>query len=545
MRNFWILLKNDIVNTYGINALKKKFATKKAFLRIWMPVIAVLIALAFFALIMVYMYGLDSLFVAAGDPGLILIYGVALGSLISFMTTISKANAYLFESKDFDLLMSFPIQPRVIILEKLANLLLLNYISFGFLYIPSVIWFIVFTGPGFIFYPLVLLIMLIAPLVIVTVCSVISYFLGILLSKFKYKNLLQTIGMLIFFIGVMFISFSTTQLAEIENDQDALLQLVSNMRDFATNIYPPAVWAEGALMDGNIISLMLFVGISIIPFGIFVLVVEKNFVKANARARVSYTDKNFKLSEQESASPLKSLIKKELKRYFSNSMVVLNTIVGPVMGTFMIGLLLFSQEEVIGSLISGGIGLNEFTAILIIATTFMNGMTSTTASAISLEGKYFWITKSAPVKEKTVFNSKVFINFIISIPFTIINVIIVMIVVKPSLFMMIPFILIPTLINLILGYGGLYVNLLFPRLDWKMEVKVVKQSVSVLVTMVFGMLLTVGITILGVVLMGLNLLGQGLVTSLVLVIILMIVILFGVYILLSKDGVKRYNRIKG
>jgi ABC-2 type transport system permease protein len=44
----------------------------------------------------------------------------------------------------------------------------------------------------------------------------------------------------------------------------------------------------------------------------------------------------------------------------------------------------------------------------------------------------------------------------------------------------------PALFSVLTGFAGIGMNVLFPRLDWNSEIQVIKQSVSVLLSMLAG-----------------------------------------------------------
>lgn len=540
MRDFWLVFKVSILETFGINKLKKKFARNSFFLRVLMPIITVVLGLGLLALITWYMQAFAVIFVAAESPVGLLKYGMAIGLFICFMTTLTKAHGYLFESKDYDLLMSLPLQPKAIIASKVANLMLINYLSLGLTFVPSIFWYGFYYKPGFIFYLLALLMLLIGPLLIITVCSVISYFGGILLARLKHRNFIKTISYLLFVLVIMLFSFTFNQISEIDpnNELEALKAFAANMERIAEYLYYPSVWMADAVL-GNYTSLLIVFAISVIPFLIFIYVVGRNFVQANARARVTYTDKNFKLKEQKVTSQLKTLINREIKRYFSSSVLVLNTIIGPIMGTVMVFMLLFGQESLLDGLGMGEVGKDFVVSLLIAAITFMNGMISTTASAISLEGKQFWIIKSAPVTEEKIFISKIFINFIISVPFTIINTVVIMFFIKPAIIYALLLLVIPSLINIMMGVLGLYINLVFPKFDWTAEVKVVKQSLSMILAMFTGMLFVIGLAALFVVFS-----KFGFDVAYFCILVIMVLILGLEIWLLKTDGVRRFKKLQ-
>ena len=505
-----------------------------------MPVITILLGLGLFALLFFYVFMYSSLFHMAGRDDGILLFGVVMGSLISFITTLSRANAYLFESKDYDLLMSLPVKPQVVIASKLSGLLILNYVGFGFFFLSTLITYGIYVNPPIWVYLAGLLVMLLGPLLIVTVCSFIAYFMGLLFAKMKHKNIFQTIFIMVIFF-VFFLSMMSYSMAmgAGEDDVQELINMINSLITMFERMYYPGTLAVSGIF-GNIQDLLLYVGISIIPFAFFVWIVGRYFHKANARARIAYTDKNFKLKEQESQSQVAALVKKEVRRYFSSSMVVMNTIVGPIMGTIFVFALVFGQSSFIDEFQLVGVDRDLMVLILIGMSTFMNGIISTTASSISLEGKYFWVLKSAPLNERDVFTSKVLLNFLITIPFTIINTIVIMIAFGFNLRDCIMLLFIPIAINLIMGTFGLYINLLVPKMDWDQEVKVVKQSLSVVLVMLVGMGFITGMIFLSIFLVS----SFGLDWMYILLSVILLVFLSLSIFILETHGKKLYRRLK-
>ena len=96
------------------------------------------------------------------------------------------------------------------------------------------------------------------------------------------------------------------------------------------------------------------------------------------------------------------------------------------------------------------------------------------------------------------------------------------------------FLILPMLSNLILSFGGTYINLLLPKLTWENEAQVVKQGMSVLVTMLIGFV----ITLIPVVftLCGLSITLSGLISlgAYLLIFILTLILLF-------VDGKKKFE----
>ncbi|MFA6627276.1 MAG: hypothetical protein WCT17_01935 [Bacilli bacterium] len=539
MRKFWILFKVNVQNTFSLNLLKKKFGNKSGFLRIGMPLITIFLGLLFLGIAFFYIAMYSQVFVMAGQYEGILYLGLGLAGVMMLLTTISKAHSYLFESKDFDLLMSLPIPPRSIIASKISQLLLLNYFSLVYLFVPSIILYGIYTTPSLLFYVGALGVFIAFPFLIVTICSAISYGLNILLSRIKRKNIFQVIFMILFFIAVMVGSTSlSSSMAVLEgNDMDMIIAMSESIQRIMKILYYPGTLVVKGL-TGSIVHYLLYVGISILPFLGFLVIVGRGFVKAQSRSKMTYTDKNFVLKEAEVTTPVKAVFIKEIKLLFSNASVFLNTAIGPIMSTFMLVFYLFTQEELFTQL-GGTLDPGIMIGLLIAIVTVMGTMITTTASSISLEGKQFWIVKVAPVAPTSIFKAKVLVNFILVIPTTIINSVVVAIVFKPNLFLMAMFIIIPLIVNLLIGSLGLFINLLFPKLNWDNPLKAVKQGMSVVLTM-FASLIVSAVLVVVFVLTS-PLVGSD--VSFLLVILISGLGLTGVIWLLKTVGVKRYHSI--
>ena len=72
-------------------------------------------------------------------------------------------------------------------------------------------------------------------------------------------------------------------------------------------------------------SLLIFIAISVIAFILFSLLVGKVFVKINTTIMTGRYKGNYKLGKLKSNKPLTALYRKELKRYFSSPVYVMNT----------------------------------------------------------------------------------------------------------------------------------------------------------------------------------------------------------------------------
>lgn len=481
MHKLWLLIKVNFINNLNINKFNSKYkgsSAKKIGL-----VLALLGGLAIIGYVFFYMFVMAMAFKAAGATEGILYFGFVIGTIMIVITTINRAYAYLFVSKDYNMLMSYPIDSRVIISSKIIGLLLLNYLGFIAFFLPAIFWYAVFASPRWYFYIYALFTLVLAPLVIVAVFSFISYLITIIFSRFKYKKMLQMFFMLLFIFGIIYLQNRYLMDSEVSDDAYIAMQAVFR------KIYYPSKWVVSAMIENNIIDFLKFVGISIIPFLVFIHIVGKNYVKAHARANVGYVNKRFKLKEYQQTNKVKSLIKLEIKKYFAIPMVVLNTIMGPIMGLFFIAIIVFGTqgEEVFFQEMNLMVSSLCFLVLV-----FANGLVSTTSASISLEGKSFWLLKSLPIEEKNIFKAKVMVNLLISFPFTVISCVLMGIFLHINILILFLILILVSLVNLVMGNVGLIFNITFPKLDWTNPVKVVKQSLSTFLTMLFGFFAILG-----------------------------------------------------
>lgn len=529
MRDFWIILKASITNSFAFNKIFKKSQTRtRAIIMISLIAIA---ALAMMAYVIFYMYLIEMAFVQGGKPEIILQVGIVSCSLMTAVMTIARANGYLFKAKDFEMLMVLPIKPQAIIASKLVNLLLVNYIVMLFTYIPALIIYTIFNATGILFWVLAIVAMLFIPLLSVALCGFIAYFIGMIPVKRKLKNFATIIFSLVFIFVVMFGSMGAQV---IETDPQGFTDGIINTLNKASFLAPYAFSG----IQGNINHFLLFIAISVIPFLGFILFAGRNYHKTNTTTVSGDGVKSFKLGEIKVTGQTEAILSKEIKKYFGTPMYLLNTIVGPLLSLIMLILMITKTDEFIN--IGEEIDPQLFVLIIIGLLTFMVSLTSTTSCSLSLEGKSFWIIKSAPIPAKTIFMGKILVNIIITLPIIVIDAIIAAIFLKLSFFNILMVALIPSLFAISISFLGLYANLLIPRFDYDQEIKAIKQSISVLVTMAFSFIIT--ILLAGAILLGLVVL-KNISLAYLFVTLLAVIITAISYILISTHGVKLYDKL--
>ena len=189
----------------------------------------------------------------------------------------------------------------------------------------------------------------------------------------------------------------------------------------------------------------------------------------------SFARHDYKLGEQKETPVLSALCIREFRRYFSSSIYVTNTIIGPIMGCVLSGALLFADVETLKEILPTFIRLESLIPFAL-AGTFC--MMTTTATSISMEGKNWWIVQSLPLSIKTILDAKIGMNLLLLCPFYLLSELLMIFAIKPAISDLIWILLIPAIMILFSCVYGIAINLHFPVMEWESEVSIVKQSVS-------------------------------------------------------------------
>ena len=153
--------------------------------------------------------------------------------------------------------------------------------------------------------------------------------------------------------------------------------------------------------------------------------------------------------------------------------------------------------------------------------------------------KQFWIIKSAPVKTENVFIAKALINIVSALPFLLIAIVLAIFLVEFSLIQILIYTTVVLLGLLLITNLGLLINIFLPKMVWDQEVKVVKQSASVIVLMLLSFILDVLLFGASIIVGVLSSVFFGIMTFIILSVITNIIVI----VLLNTVGKNKYERM--
>lgn len=511
MKQIWLLTKIQLGSTFTLFKRNKNKVKKRK----TSVIIGFFLLFAAFLLICSFMYSymiglsLNTMGLLDLLPEMIM----AVTCIVTLMTTIYKVKGTLFGFKDYDLTMSLPVKTRSIVISRLLLLYLVN-ISFTLIIIlPASIAYGILMQPSILFYIYSLLTVLLVPLFPMIIATIIGTVITVAAARFRHSNIINILITLALLSAYMVLSF------QAGNSKVALGEMGAALSKKIDGIYPLAEMYKKAVCEFNFSSLLLFIAISVISFILFSWVVGSQFKKINTFVGTAKVKSNYKMKAIKEESPFISLYKKELRRYFSSSLYVMNTAVGIVMMTIAAIALLVMSPESFASVMEVPELANVMAYFAAALLAICVSMSVTTACSISLEGKNLWILKSLPITVKTIFLSKIAVNLTITIPAIIIDSLIIAIGLKISLIEFFILLIMPIAYALFVSIYGLIVNLKFPNLDWTTEVMVIKQSVATMISIFSGVIFGAIPIILLFVFMGKNALIIDIIVSVILFIL--------------------------
>ncbi len=473
MTNLRLLIKNDFNVLLGVLQGKKKRA--KTSLAITFLIIGIL---SIFALYSLQAYSMFEGFRGLNLERLPLFHACLTTLSVMLIMGVMRVSGNA-KFSDAELLLSLPIKRRDILIAKTLNKYFFDLFFAFMLLTPYIFFYQIYTTFSVAVSLCGLAAILFLPLLSIGISYIVDFIITHLFNRFKTAGILKSLFSVAIYLTIMAVLLTKSFMM-------GSVEFVSLEEFFADR--PFANLLLDFLSFQNFLSgIWLLLIISAI-FTLGMILFNFSFGKNVA----SYSAKNSTLNFENNTSVFKGLLKKEINYYFTTPAYVINTIIGPlfILGTGVI--LTFTGMEKLGAMLGMTvIPKEELIGLICIIFCSFTALTFTSCISISLEGKNLWILKTTPIDERLVFLTKASLNVFIVSPVLFLSSFILTLTFSLSLLDFFIICLIPVLLNLTLSFGGVLINLWLPKFDWNNETQVVKQSLSAMLTMVFGLLLAV------------------------------------------------------
>lgn len=473
IRQIKTLTKLELCNLFNWNAYrfcKDKQARKKA--NLLLVVYGILIFMLLF-----YMGGLSYGLIYLRMAEVVPAYLITIASLLIFFFGIFKAGSILFKQNGYDILCSLPVSRSAIVVSRFLRMYVENLALAAVVLVPGFAVYAWMLHPNASFYFTGFMGMLFVPLAPIAGAAFIGALVTGISSRMKHKSLVASGLCLLVVLGIM---LGSSKLSSLEGNisTDMLKELSTTVSTLLKQLYPPAVWLGDAILGGNFLSCLANGMLFLILFLSVIALVSMNFHSICRMLYSTSAKHNYQMETLQKESVMLALCKRELKRYFSSSVYVTNTIIGPIMGTVFAGALLFVDMDAFTKTLP--IAMDLRAAIPFVLAGIFSMMT-TTATSISMEGKNWWIVRTLPLSTKDILDAKILMNLVLVLPFYLLSEVLMCVALKPGILEFLWLLFIPAIIIVFSCVYGITINLLFPVLNWESEVSVVKQSASSLI----------------------------------------------------------------
>jgi len=479
-----LLLKLLLLNQFKINELKdkkSKYRKNSIFIGTAIGIVVVMLA--------GYSYGIGYGLGSIGLASVIPVYAITIVSLVTLFFTVFKSNGILFGFKDYEIQTSLPIKTSAIISSRFIYMYLMNTLFAAIVMIPLGIAFYQYEHPSILFFLEWVCGIFLSTLIPTTIAAVIGAIIVYIASHFKYTNAFTTVISLSFVVALLVlpIFFGSTGQQTLDVKQISQMGEVISKQNKA--IYPISSLFEKAVLKNDIGALVLFAALSIGWYLLFLFLLATKYKMINTAILTHSARSNYKMQELTTSGVLVALYKKELKRFFSSNVYVLNVGMGAIMALLMAIAVFVLKPSKLNEIMEIS-NLDEI-LIKIIAFAFsaVLAMSCTTAVSLSLEGKNLWILKSLPVKTRTIMNSKILVNLTITLPVAIVFGILMNIKFHTDFITRIMFFITPIVYSFFVALWGMFINIKLPNFEWESETALIKQGMASMIGMLGGTLI--------------------------------------------------------
>lgn len=424
------------------------------------------------------------------DAAYFAIFNILTFALV-FVFSVFETKSQLFECRDNELLLSMPIPEGSIVLSRVLSIVILNAIEALFVMIPVTVMYTVFGGSP-LYIPSALIAALLISLVATALASAVGYLVAVISKRFKNNTFIPVIASLAFLAAyfVFMFGFVGTAPDIEENPEDFLAAL-------AAALSPISFLGEISILSPlpTVIFVLFSLGISALAY----YIISKSYIRIITDTGKE-KKKEYVREELKSGTALLALLKKDISAFLSSSTYILNGGIGAILQVGLSVMLLINREDISSifaelSLLIGDISFPVVLASLLVG---LSGTISISASALSFEGKYYWLIKTSPIPPTTLIMAKLAPHLIIALPSSLISSVLVAIATSADPLTTLYIILLPLLATVNFAMLGLLLNIAFPKFNFSSDAEVVKQSLPVFIVTFGAMFFVIALLFLTV-----------------------------------------------
>lgn len=473
MRELWTVLKLDfkvLLQSFSFGGGKRRVGSAGA-----------LLLLGFLAVYLggVYAFLLAPMLAQTGALDLLLPLMALMGMLASLAFTLFAASGLIFGGKDNDLMLSLPVPAFTVVLGKVLALYIENAFFLILWLVPSAVAYCMQSGAvraGFALSFLVSLPFL--PLLPTVLALLGGWLVALFTARMKRKTLVGNVVSILLFLAVMVGSF------QLQNLTAMLLQNADKVRQAFGTWLLPMGWYRLALA-GNFLALAGLLALCLLPFLAVAWAISTQYRAILSGMAGHAARGHYRLGTVAASGQFAALFRKECGRYFGSTIYFMNTGVGVIMAIGGCVYLAVARGSVAPYLeeLGGAAGVAPMAAAILC---LLLGMSCTTNSSISLEGKTLWILKEAPIGAGTLLGAKAAVTLMLTWPAALVCSALLAFALGLAPLTALALAAVTLAMGLWTALWGLWANLMLPKMDCPNDTIVVKQSAAAFVGMFGG-----------------------------------------------------------
>ncbi|MCM1131574.1 MAG: hypothetical protein NC310_06005 [Roseburia sp.] len=413
---------------------------------------------------------------------LVLYAMTGLSSMLALVTGITKVKGTLFGGNDYDLLASLPISKKSIIFIKLASLYLMQ-VFYAIIFVLPATAMVTIIGKQPLWLLEGLLLILFSPIIPLLLAGIFGTIVSFISDHFRFGNVISVIFYVAFLGVVMYSSFILNSSGNgEETDLTGILSLLNIFGWFNPSTKLLTLQLTG-------LSYLLYIGIHLLLLGGMIWLFAKcydpiHFLMTATKSHQKYVEKEIKQKGQ-----FKALLVLDFKRYFSSKMYLLNTITGGIIATLCIIVMVVTFKSIDDP--EAMDILNMMAPYFVLLIVWCVGMSVPSAVAVNFEGKTMWQMKSLPINYKQYAKSKIFMSYIILMPFVLVASSVLTIYIEKNFINIFTTFVLPQIYLFSMCCIGFWINTMFYKLKWSNETEAVKNSAGMLISMLIDFAYTI------------------------------------------------------
>ena len=492
------LVKTDLNITFGISSLKYSIRNKKKRWTYVIIAVALLSLIPSYVMMIQVLNHLYSAFRQIGQQSYFLMMGIMISQFMVFFLGLLYTMSKYYFSSDIVQLLPLPIRPSILLGSRFATLVVSEYIVSLPIALPFVVIFGTREIAGPLYWILSAIVLFLLPLIPLSAATIIIMVFMKYTNLKGRKDLVRTIGGLLFVILIVFLQMKFNQLASqgLMDSESFLFDLARDSQLMVKKLgraYPPAMWAAismvGSIKGSGILSVFGYIAASAFGTVTAVILSEGLYMDGligsnEAPSKIKSMDSGKLEKISKIRKPWLALAHKELIMLFKTPIYLMNSVGGVVIVPILLVMSLLtsgSDTEVLRGILQS----NEFFVDLggsgmLMLLGMLNSIGVTT---FSREGKNLWIQRTLPIKARDQIIGRVMASMAIQGLGAIFLLASLYLILPLSLFS-IAYILVSGAIgSILMSLLGMTIDIMRPMRDWTNPQQAMKQNLNVLIGM--------------------------------------------------------------